>query len=97
MDTVFVVLLRRCTKDPNPPWILTLLDRALITEDNPFPVCLIPILMLLSPGKTLSNMVFSQKGSLLRPPLPDVLLGKNPLDGTHGRVGSNLVGQLAKR
>jgi len=97
MDTVFVVLLRRCAKDPNPPRILTLLDRALITEDNPFPVCLIPILMLLSPGKTLSNMVFSQERSLLRPPLPDVLLGEYPLDGTHGCVGSNLIGQLAKR
>jgi len=97
MDTVFVVLLRRFVKDPNPPRILTLLDRALITEDNPFPVCLIPILMLLSPGKTLSNMVFSQECSLLRASLPDVLFGKYPLDGTHGRVGSNLVGQLAKR
>jgi len=92
-----VVLLRQCAKDPNPLQIPTLLDRALITEDNPFPVCLIPILMLLSPGKTLSNMVFSQERSLLRPPLPDVLLGKYPLDGMYKRVGSNLVGQLAKR
>jgi len=53
--------------------------------------------MLRSPGKTLSNMVFSQERSLLHPPLPDVLLGEYPLDGTHGHVGSNLVGQLVKR
>jgi len=53
--------------------------------------------MLLSPGKMLSNMVFSQERSLLRPPLLDVLLSEYPLDGMHGRVGSNLVGQLAKR
>jgi len=92
-----VVLLRQCAKDPNPTWILTLLNRALITEENPFPVCSIPILMLLSPGKTLSKMVFSQERPLLRPPLSDVLLGEYPIDGTHGCIGSNLVDQLAKR
>jgi len=36
-----------CAKDPNPARIITLLDRALITEDSPFPVCFVSILMLL--------------------------------------------------
>jgi len=64
IDTVSVVLLRRRAKDKNPPRIFTLLDSALITEDNPFPVCFISVLMLLSPGKTMCNMVFSLKTSL---------------------------------
>lgn len=91
-----MVLLRRRAKDPNRQRILTRLDRALTTGDNPFPVCFVPILMLRSLGKTLSNMAFGQ-GPLLGPPLSGVLLSEYPIDGTHGCTGSNLVGRLAKR
>jgi hypothetical protein len=97
MNTVLVVPFRWYAKDPNPSGIFTLFDRALITEDNPFLVCFISILILFGLGKILSNIVFSQERSLFRPPLSDVLLGEYPLDSTYGHIGGNLVGQLAKR